>query len=63
MAIGGLYFSASALGLPLVDWLGGPAAFGVVLLLYLWKNTGYSVILLLAALFAIFMFARGHIHL
>ena len=37
-----------ALGLPLVDWLGGPAAFGVVLLLYLWKSTGYSVILLLA---------------
>ena len=32
---------ANALGLPLVDWLGGPAAFGVVLLLYLWKNTGY----------------------
>lgn len=44
---------ASALGLPLVDWLGGPAAFGVVLLLYLWKNTGYSVILLLAGLVTI----------
>ena len=44
---------ADALGLPLVDWLGGPAAFGVVLLLYLWKNTGYSVILLLAGLVTI----------
>jgi multiple sugar transport system permease protein len=43
----------NALGLPLVDWLGGPAAFGVVLLLYLWKNTGYSVILLLAGLVTI----------
>ena len=41
------------LGLPFVDWLGGPAAFGVVLLLYLWKNTGYSVILLLAGLVTI----------
>ena len=44
---------AGALGLPMVDWLGGPAAFGVVLLLYLWKNTGYSVILLLAGLVTI----------
>ncbi len=43
----------NALGLPLTDWLGGPAAFGVVLLLYLWKNTGYSVILLLAGLVTI----------
>ena len=32
---------------------GRPAAFGVVLLLYLWKNTGYSVILLLAGLVTI----------
>lgn len=40
-------------GLPVVDWLGGPAAFGVVLLLYIWKNTGYSVILLLAGLVTI----------
>ena len=44
---------SNALGLPMVDWLGGPAAFGVVLLLYLWKNTGYSVILLLAGLVTI----------
>lgn len=44
---------ADTLGLPMADWLGGPAAFGVVLLLYLWKNTGYSVILLLAGLVTI----------
>lgn len=40
-------------GLPVEDWLGGPAAFWVVILLYLWKNTGYSVILLLAGLVTI----------
>lgn len=44
---------AGALGLPLANWLEGPAAFGVVLLLYLWKNTGYSVMLLLAGLMTI----------
>lgn len=43
----------SALGLPVGDWLSGPAAFWVVVLLYLWKNTGYSVILLLAGLVTI----------
>ncbi len=48
-APGGL--AARALGLP--DWLGGPGAFWVMLLLYLWKNTGYSVILLLAGLVTI----------
>lgn len=46
----GLY---NALGLPIGDWLGGPAAFWVVVALYLWKNTGYSVILLLAGLVTI----------
>lgn len=45
----GLY----ALGLPLENWLESSAAFVVVLLLYLWKNTGYSVILLLAGLMTI----------
>lgn len=43
----------NALGLDLVDWLYSPAAFVVVLLFYLWKNTGYSVILLLAGLITI----------
>lgn len=42
----GLY----TLGLPVADWLNSRAAFWVVILLYLWKNTGYSVILLLAGL-------------
>lgn len=40
----------NALGLPLQDWLGSEAAFWVVIALYLWKNTGYSVILLLSGL-------------
>ncbi len=41
------------LGLPLADWLHSKYAFGVVVLLYLWKNTGYSVILLLSGLVTI----------
>ena len=40
----------SALGLPLRDWLHSENAFWVVVILYLWKNTGYSVILLLSGL-------------
>ena len=39
-----------ALGLPVTDWLQSEHAFGVVVLLYLWKNMGYSVILLLSGL-------------
>ena len=38
------------LGLPMQDWLHSEAAFWVVIALYLWKNVGYSVILLLAGL-------------
>lgn len=41
------------LGLPLADWLDSSQAFGVALALYLWKNTGYSVILLLSGLVTI----------
>ena len=37
-------------GLPIYDWLHSKYAFWVVILLYLWKNTGYSVILLLSGL-------------
>ena len=40
----------NALGLPVKDWLHSDAAFWVVVLLYLWKNIGYSVILLLSGL-------------
>lgn len=43
----------SALGIPLAQWLKGPSAFWIVVLLYLWKNAGYSVILLLAGLVTI----------
>lgn len=35
------------------DWMGSSAAFAVVVLLYLWKNTGYSVVLLVAGLVTI----------
>lgn len=38
------------LGLPVQDWLNSDAAFWVVIVLYIWKNTGYSVILLLSGL-------------
>lgn len=41
------------LGLPVTDWLQSPAAFWVMLLLYLWKSTGYSVVLVLAGLMSI----------
>lgn len=42
----GLY----TLGLPIMEWLQSEYAFTVAVLLYLWKNTGYSVVLLLAGL-------------
>lgn len=42
----GLY----TLGLPVADWFHARAAFRVVIALYLWKNTDYSVILLLSGL-------------
>ena len=42
-----------ALGLPLADWLQSPAAFWVMLLLYLWKSAGYAVVLLLSGLLTI----------
>ena len=38
------------LGLPIEQWLQSEYAFVVVVLLYLWKNTGYSVVLLLSGL-------------
>lgn len=41
------------LGLPVKDWLQSEYAFWIVVLLYLWKNTGYSVILLLSGLVTI----------
>lgn len=40
----------SALGLPVQTWFSGPHAFWILILLYLWKSTGYSAILLLAGL-------------
>ncbi len=43
----------SVLGLPVQQWLRGTHAFWVLILLYLWKSTGYSAILLLAGLITI----------
>lgn len=43
----------SILGLPVQDWLNSEYAFWVVTGLYLWKNTGYAVILLLSGLITI----------
>lgn len=40
----------NALGLPVQDWLHSDSAFAVALGMYLWKNTGYSVLFLLAGL-------------
>lgn len=40
----------SLLGLPITDWLQSEYAFPAAVALYLWKNTGYSVILLLSGL-------------
>ena len=42
-----------ALGAPVRDWLHSPASFWVAMALYIWKNTGYSVILLLSGLMTI----------
>ena len=42
-----------ALGFAPGEWLAGGTAFVVLILLYLWKNTGYAVILLLAGLVTI----------
>lgn len=41
------------LGIPVADWLHSEAAFIVVVGVYLWKNTGYAVILLLSGLVTI----------
>ena len=42
-----------AMGFAPGEWLAGGTAFVVLILLYLWKNTGYAVILLLAGLVTI----------
>ena len=39
-----------ATGLPIDDWLNSSNAFFVLVLLYVWKNTGYNIVLFLAAL-------------
>lgn len=43
----------TSMGLPLVDWLQSEQAFFVLVLLYIWKNCGYNIILFTAALSAV----------
>ena len=40
----------SLMGLPVKDWLNSSASFIVLVILYVWKNCGYNIILFLAAL-------------
>jgi multiple sugar transport system permease protein len=40
----------SALGIPVVDWMNSPFAFVGLVVLYIWKNCGYNIVLFLAAL-------------
>ena len=48
---GGLLDSAmQALGIPVVDWMNSPFAFVGLVILYVWKNCGYNIVLFLAAL-------------
>jgi multiple sugar transport system permease protein len=37
-------------GLPMVDWLNSSASFTVLVIIYIWKNCGYNIVLFLAAL-------------
>ena len=39
-----------SLGAPVVDWVNSPFAFVSLVILYVWKNCGYNIILFLAAL-------------
>ena len=39
-----------AMGLPVTNWLHSDSAFTVLVILYIWKNCGYNIILFLAAL-------------
>lgn len=43
----------AASGLSAVDWLNSPASFWVIVILALWKNTGYNVIILASGLVTI----------
>jgi multiple sugar transport system permease protein len=38
------------LGLPVVDWLNSSASFATLVIIYIWKNCGYNIVLFLAAL-------------
>lgn len=48
--LNGIY---NAIGLPVQSWLNSDNAFGILIFLYIWKNCGYNMILLLSGLNAI----------
>lgn len=43
----------SAMGLPVSDWLHSDSAFLILVYLFVWKNCGYNIILILAGLYMI----------
>ena len=47
---GFINLSLMRLGLPIVDWLNSSASFTVLVIIYIWKNCGYNIVLFLAAL-------------
>jgi multiple sugar transport system permease protein len=38
------------MGFPIVDWLNSSASFATLVIIYVWKNCGYNIVLFLAAL-------------
>ncbi|GHV13872.1 sugar ABC transporter permease [Clostridia bacterium] len=40
----------NVIGVPVIDWMNSPFAFVSLVILYVWKNCGYGIILFLAAL-------------
>ncbi len=50
---GALNHMLSIFGMQGSDWLDSSAAFGVLILIFVWKNCGYNMLLFLAGLYAI----------
>ncbi|MFZ2539035.1 MAG: sugar ABC transporter permease, partial [Oscillospiraceae bacterium] len=40
----------ASMGIPIVEWLNSKSAFGVLIFLYIWKNCGYNMVLLMSGL-------------
>ncbi len=43
----------AGVGIPSVDWLGSEAAFWVLIISYIWKNLGYTVVLWIAGMMSV----------